>query len=260
MGFEMAFVILFAFFVGLALGSFLNAFEYRLAHGQSIVFGKGKTAARSACTHCHKTLGVQDLIPVFSYVWLRGRCRFCHQSIHWQYPIVELAGGVVCAVAVWRFGFTWDAFIVAFLGLVLLFIFIYDLKYQLILDAVTLPMIAIAFVLSLVRGYTWQDLLLGAVVGGGFFAAQYFASAGRWIGGGDIRLGLLMGVMLGFSVTVAALFLAYLLGALVAVYAIVRKRLAMQSRMAFGTFLAISTFCCLLWGDNMVQWYRELLV
>ncbi len=248
-------IIVFAFCVGLACGSFVNALEYRLQNALSVIWGKGRTPARSICPHCRTQLATRDLIPVVSYLWLGGRCRFCQTSIHWQYPVVELVCGILFGLVAWRFGATVDTLIVAFFCAALLFIFLYDLKYQLILDVVLLPLIPCVFVLSLVRGYAWHDLLIGALVGGGFFAAQYLLSRGRWIGGGDIRLGVLMGMMLGLTVTIAALFLAYIVGAAVALFAIARRRLALQSRIAFGTFLSFATVLCLLWGRELVEWY-----
>lgn len=253
-------LILAAGCIGLTIGSFLNALVYRMYNGISIVRGTDGRAARSFCPHCRHTLSALDLIPVVSYLVLGGKCRYCHKPIHWQYPVVELAAGVLCGIAAWRFGAQIDTPIVALYFIGLLFIFLYDLKYQLILDSVTLPFMPIVFVLSLVRGYTWSDLLLGAAFGGGFFAFQYVVSRGKWIGGGDIRLGVLLGFMLGFRVTVLALFLAYIVGACVAVYLLIAKRADLQSKVAFGTFLSASAVVCLLWGTSMVEWYLNLLV
>lgn len=250
--------------IGLAIGSFINALEYRVQHGLSIVRTaantKKRSPARSMCPQCKHQLHAGDLVPVVSFLLLRGRCRYCGKPIHWQYPVVELAAALACILATAVYGVSLDTVIVSFFALVLLFIFVYDLKYQLILDSVTLPLIPIAFVLSIARGLEWRSLLLGALVGGGVFAVQYLLSRGRWIGGGDIRLGVLMGVMLGFPVTLAALFFAYLFGALVGLILLAYQKAGLQTRIAFGTFLSASTFLCLLWGVRVVEWYVHLLV
>lgn len=260
MPFEQGVLIAAAACIGLTLGSFLNACVYRLHAGISIVRNKNGQPARSFCPHCKHTLGLRDLVPVVSYIALAGKCRYCHTPIHWQYPAVEVAAGVLCALVAWRFGWSVDTPIVVFFCMALLFIFLYDLLYQLILDSVTLPLMPMVFVLSLVRGMEWKSVLLGALVGGGFFAAQYMVSRGKWIGGGDIRLGVLMGLMLGLGVTVVALFLAYIVGACVAVYLLLAKRADLQSKVAFGTFLTAATVVCLLRGPAMLQWYLQLLV
>jgi prepilin signal peptidase PulO-like enzyme (type II secretory pathway) len=254
------FVVVAVSAIGLSIGSFLNALEYRIRHHISIVRAGSKTAARSMCPHCKHQLSFADLLPIVSYLWLRGRCRYCHKPIHWQYPAVEFAAAVLLGVTAAYFGPSIHLLIVGFFAMALLFIFIYDLKYQLILDGVTLPLIPMAFILSLVRGYAWPDLALGALVGGAFFAFQYLVSRGKWIGGGDIRLGVLMGVMLGLWVTVAALFVAYIVGALVAIVLLARQKAGLQTHLAFGTFLSGATFICLLYGPRMVEWYVSFLL
>jgi len=246
--------------MGVAFGSFINATAYRVRKGISIVRAQNGKAARSFCPRCKHELSARDLVPVVSYLFLRGRCRYCQESIHWQYPVVEVIAGILCGLAAWRFVAPIEAAIVAVFFLALLFIFLYDLQYQLILDSVTLPLMPVVFVLSLVRGYTWKDLVLGAAIGGGFFALQYMVSRGKWIGGGDIRLGVLMGCMLGWKVTVVALFVAYIGGACVAAYLLIRKRADLQSRVAFGTFLTTATVICILWGDALLAWYVQFLV
>ena len=246
--------------IGLAIGSFLNALEYRVHAGLSIIHNSKRSAARSMCPHCKHKLSSRDLVPVVSYITLAGRCRYCKKPIHWQYPLVELVSAGIWAVSAAYFGISSSMFIVGFFGMVLLFIFIYDYKYQLILDSVVLPMIPLVFALSLFRGFTWQDVLLGMLVGAGVFGFQYLVSRGKWIGAGDIRLGALMGAMLGLRVTVLAIFLAYLFGACIAVILLVCKKAGLESRIAFGTFLTTATFFCLFLGQHVVSWYLHLLV
>src|SRR3989339_91065 len=252
-----AFIIIFLFFlVGLLVGSFLNAAEYRLAHQLSVITNKHNGAARSMCPHCHKTLWNKDLIPLISYVLLGGMCRFCKTAISIQYPVVELATALMYVSAVLRFGLHAQAFVAAVFGTFLLFIFLYDLKHQLILDKISIPAIGIAFPLSwFVFHLSLHSMLIGAFIAGGFFALQYIASKGKWIGGGDIRLGVLMGIMLGWEQTLAALILAYVGGALIAVVLLLQKKVTAQTRIPFGTLLTVATYSCLLYGNTIIEWY-----
>ncbi len=257
------------FFLGTILGSFLNAVFYRLPRGMSAGW------ERSICPHCGHVLQWYDLIPLASFIWLRGRCRYCGHPIGLVYPVVELVmGGLLWLV--------WYVFVkskkvihpvptdlsellfvvgVIVLLWVLVFIFLYDLKYYLILDKVVLPAILVAFVWQLSQDFSWDNLeriLIGALVGGGFFALQFIVSQGKWIGGGDIRLGVLLGVMLGWPLVVLALVLAYFLGSVVAVGLLVTGKKKWGGQVPFGTFLAIAAIISLFFGNDIWQWYWSL--
>ncbi|PIT90318.1 MAG: prepilin peptidase, partial [Candidatus Komeilibacteria bacterium CG10_big_fil_rev_8_21_14_0_10_41_13] len=141
----------------------------------------------------------------------------------------------------------------------LIIIFIYDLKYYLILDKVSLPAFTIALILNVLLGYNVGNLLLASVIIGGFFGLQFIISQGKWIGGGDIRLGLVMGAMLGWPLALVALFLAYILGAVFGLILIISRRKDWQSQLPFGTFLTAATLIALLWGHEILSWYLTKL-
>lgn len=243
---------------GLIVGSFLNAVIYRLHARRSFVTG------RSVCPACGHTLHVADLIPILSFLFLRGRCRYCRGSISWQYPIVE-AVTAACFFAVWHVlsaqfsGFELGArfLFYAILLAFLVILFVYDLKYYLILDKVVVPAIVIAFIGNLIFGAVWWKLLLAAFVAGGFFAFQFFVSRGKWIGGGDIRLGVLMGVILSWPLILVALFVAYIGGSVIGIGLIMARVKQMGSKIPFGTFLTAATFITMLYGDSMLRWYLQ---
>ena len=241
------------FVFGLMVGSFLNVVIVRLATGESPL------GSRSRCPRCRQTIAWYDNIPLVSFVLLGRRCRRCRAPIAWQYPLVELATGAVFALLFWRFGLTLDAFILAVFSCFLIIIFVYDWRHSLILDVVTVPAMAVAVVGTLLRGFTWSDLLLGAVIGGGFFAAQFLVSRGRWIGGGDIRLGSLMGLMLGLQQLLVAGLLAYVVGAAAALPLLVSGRKQLASPMPFGTFLTAATFITFLCGPPLLSWYLQFI-
>ena len=141
----------------------------------------------------------------------------------------------------------------------LIIIFIYDLKYYLILDQVIIPASLLAFVSNLVLGLTWWPLLLAAAVASGFFLLQYVLSRGQWIGGGDIRLGFYLGLLLGWPGILVALFLAYISGSLIGLSLIGFGRKTMKSRLPFGTFLTAASFLALLYGQPLWAWYWNFL-
>jgi prepilin signal peptidase PulO-like enzyme (type II secretory pathway) len=118
---------------------------------------------------------------------------------------------------------------------------------------------AVMLFLNFYLGFAWQDLLISALIGGGFFLVQFVISQGRWIGGGDIRLGFLMGLALGWPQIIAALMLAYSLGAFVGVVLIIFSRKKWDSQIPFGVFLTTATIIILFWGDFLVQWYWGLV-
>lgn len=241
------------FVAGTAVGSFLNVVILRTRVKTSVADG------RSKCMSCQTKLTPRDLVPVLSFCALRGKCRSCKVPISIQYPLVELSAGVLFVLAFLNDGlglsFVRDA---AFIS-TLITIFVFDLRYMEIPDRFTLPAMVFALVANLYLGVGFVSLLLGAIVAGGFFLAQFVLSKGRWIGGGDIRLGALMGLMLGLPNAVAALFVAYVVGAIYAAWLLATKRANAESQVPFGTFLAVATVVAMFFGDGIVGWYLGLI-
>ncbi|MEK9130933.1 MAG: prepilin peptidase [Patescibacteria group bacterium] len=242
-------VIVFAALFGLAIGSFLNVVVFR-THADIPLTG------RSKCLICEQPISWFDLVPVLSFFLLRGRCRRCKGAINWQYPLVEVATTLLVVLIAWQ---TWpDVSLLlrdVILGIFLIIIFVYDLKYGYILDRFTVPGMILAVVFNFALGIvSVESMALGAFVVGGFFALQYFVSKGKWIGGGDIRLGVMMGLILGLWPGVLALFIGYVLGAVVAVGLLVRGR-TLKSAVPFGTFLTVGTVAAMLWGEKIIDWY-----
>ena len=142
---------------------------------------------------------------------------------------------------------------------VLIVIFVYDLCWYLILDNITIPAIIIAFVSNLFFGIDFLNLTLAVVIGGGFFLLQFVVSRGKWIGGGDIRLGALMGALLGWPQILVALALAYFSGAIIGIGLVRFGKKELYSRVPFGTFLSVSTIVTLLYGDEILRWYLGII-
>ena len=248
--------------LGLTVGSFLNVVIYRLRTEE-----KG-FRSRSACPNCHAVLRAIDLVPVLSFVLLRGKCRDCRKPISWQYPVVEVSVMVMFLAAFFRHGGAevltngqWLALARdAFFILVLTVVFVIDLIDMVVYDSVTIPAALIALVLNVLTGSPLSGLLLAALIGGGFFLLQWLVSRGKWIGGGDVRIGAMMGAMLGLQGVLAALLIAYVVGAIVAVILLANKKTSWSSQMAFGTFLSFATVVVLLWGDRLWALYAGMLL
>lgn len=261
-------VNIFVAIFGLIIGSFLNAMIYRLKFGGSVIFG------RSKCPYCKKTLGFWDLIPVLSFIFLRGKCRYCNKKISWQYPAVEIATALLFILIlnlksqILNFGhltssiyYLTSIIYLLFVVCCLIVIFIYDLKYSLILDKVllfaTIGSAMFYVVLSFLdkNFFSPWRLIYGLAAGGGFFLILYLVSRGRWVGAGDVKFGFLMGFWLSYPQIFVGLFFAFVLGGITAVILLLAGKKKMKSQIPFGPFLTVGTLIALLFGQEILDWY-----
>ena len=226
---------------------------------------KEATRGRSVCNNCTLTLKGHHLIPVLSWLFLRGKCGHCKSRLPFTYLLFEAALGFAL-VFLWTHHFgtglevleatklEWSFFFRDFFfTFVFALLFAYDLFHQLLPDRITLPAILIALFWNLALGYGWQDLIFGGAIVGGFFLLQFVISRGAWIGGGDIRMGVLLGILLGLVGGIEALFLAYIIGASVAVVMLLSGVATRKTMIAFGTFLALSGYIVLLSGPELLE-------
>lgn len=261
-------IIFFVFVLGLCVGSFLNVLILRL-HANESLWKEG-----SHCLKCHKKIRWLELIPVLSFLYQGGRCRSCQTHISWQYPLVELATGFLFALPFIlnsKF-YILDSLLFWIVVSALIAIFVYDFKFGEIPDIfVFIPAlillslyIFISFFNFLPFGF-WENLflnkfyLLAPIIGGGFFGSQHLISKGRWIGAGDTGLGVLMGLILGWPKILIALFLAYVVGALIGIFLLILHKKSLKSTLPFGVFLVPATFITMFWGERIIQWYLSLL-
>lgn len=247
------------FVLGCCIGSFINASEYRLAKSLPIAND------RSRCRSCAKALAWYDLVPLVSYLVLRGKCRSCQARISTQYPLVEGVTGVLFVVAgsMASIGTDTESIVRLIRDLIVVsiavFLFVYDYKYTLLPDAVTLPSIAVFAAFSWWLGVSWQSLLVGTIVGGGFFLLQYAVSSGAWVGGGDIRFGAMLGALFGWPTILVALFVSYVTGAIAGGTLLALGKKKPGDAIPFGTFLSIGMLLTLWWGQALVDWYAQWL-
>ena len=236
------FFALIVFLFGLAVGSFLNCVIYRLEKNKSFLKG------RSFCPNCRHKLSWQDLIPIFSFLFLKGKCRYCQKNISFQYPVVELATGILFVLCFLFHAPYYLFIIIPFLVV----IFVYDLKHCLIPDKVIYPAILIALIFNFTN---WLSALSAAA----FFLTIVLISRGRWMGIGDISLGFLMGLLLGFPNILLSLFLAFAIGAIIGLGLIAAGKKSLKSEVPFGPFLIAATLIAIFWGEKIINWYLNLL-
>ena len=238
-----------AFLAGLVVGSFLNVVITRIPEHRSLV------RPPSACPGCGVPIAWRDNIPLVSFVALRRRCRACGVKIPWTYLLVEAGTGVGLAVAWVRFGASWDFVIGAVLISTLIAITVIDLRHQIIPDVITLPGILVGLLANLGTGrLSWMEPIAGVLVGGGLFFLVIVASGGG-MGGGDMKLGAMLGAFLGWKVVLFALLVGVLLGGALALALIVLGRRGRKDAIPFGPFLAAGGVAALLCGEGVVRWY-----
>jgi len=264
------FIPIFLGIMGLAFGSFAGALVWRLHEHKDFV------SDRSECEHCHHKLGVLDLIPLFSWLALRGKCRYCGKSIGWTAPVLEL---LMAALFVGSYYFwplplgsalsmldfvLWLAYLVGLVALL-----VYDLKWMQLPNVIIFPLIGLAVAESIIRNVVVLGIgplaclstaALGVVVLGGLYWAMYTFSKGKWVGYGDVKLGVFMGIALGFQRSVLALFLANSIGFLIVLPGLLTGRLKRTSKVPFGPFLIAAFVIAFLFGRQIVDWYLHVIL
>lgn len=249
------FLILFISLFGLCVGSFLNVVIYRTKIKKSLLHPP------SFCPFCKHRLAWYDLIPVASFIILGGKCRYCRKKVSWQYPLVELACGILFALFYIKVGSINPLlFFNLFFVSIFVVIFVYDLKYYLILDKIILLGATLAILATIFLGKpSFPAALLGSLLSGGFFAIIVLVSKGKWMGGGDVKLGFLLGFILGWSQVLVALFIAFVLGSMVGLLLIALQKKTLKSAVPFGTFLTVAAIATMLEGERILKWYLNLI-
>ncbi|MER2126910.1 prepilin peptidase [Solibacillus sp.] len=239
--------------MGVILGSFFNVVGLRVPKKESFV------APPSHCPNCMRVLRAIDLIPVVSYGLLRGKCRTCGVRISPLYAWIELATGVLFAYATWQIGLTWELFVALLLISLLMIITVSDISYMLIPDKVLLfflPLFTVGRILSPLT--PWWDSALGAVVG--FFVLLLIAVLSKGgMGGGDIKLFLLIGLVLGTLHTLLTLFLAAVLGILFGGALLIIRKQGRKTPIPFGPAIVVAALLVYFYGEQVIARYMKLL-
>lgn len=239
------------FLYGLLFGSFFNVVGLRVPMKQSIV------SPPSHCPHCNRRLSVKDLIPAFSYLFLRGRCGGCGLKISPIYPFFEFITGVLFAYTYVYFGFQWELLVSILFISLLIIISVSDVSYMIIPDKVLLPFAIVFLLLRIVIPLNpFYDSILGAAVGFGILYLIAVLSKGG-MGGGDIKLFFVIGLVLGTIQTLLTLFLASLIGGIAGMIIVKRSGKGRKTPIPFGPSISIAAILSYFWGRQFVEWYQQ---
>lgn len=248
---EMAYTIL-VFIVGLVFGSFFNVVGLRVPMKESIV------RPPSHCTNCHRQLTAIDLVPVLSYVCLGGKCRSCGQTISWIYPMMELLTGGLFAICYWQFGFSKELIVALLFISLLVIVVVSDMAYMLIPDKVLLFFLPLLFLGRVISPLTpWWDNIVGAIVGFGILYGIAVVSRGG-MGGGDIKLFFLLGLVLGTINTLLTLFIAAVIGMFVGIVLLQVRQQGRKTPIPFGPSIALAAVIVYFYGQVIIDWYVGL--
>lgn len=267
---EAIFIVIFTL-LGITVASFLNVCMDRLPSNESLLF------PASHCASCHHRLAIKDLIPIFSYLWLHGRCRYCQAPIPRRILWVEIGTGLLFGYLYWHYGLSIELAVAALYCCLFIVLMVIDLEHGLILNKVVYPTMAVALLISVFLppskvAYPGEAATLlfntflpepgiaqsaiGGGIGLGLFLLVVLISRGG-MGWGDVKMAALIGLVTGYLILVA-LFMAVILGALVAGSLLLLKIKKRKEGIPFAPFLSLATIVTLLCGSNILDWYLGL--
>jgi prepilin signal peptidase PulO-like enzyme (type II secretory pathway) len=256
--------------LGLVLGSFLNVLVDRGRRRESV-------NGRSRCDFCKKKIAWYDNLPVVSFLILRGRCRHCHKKLSWQYPLVEILMGIYLVtlaqfwwtgspnqwLEIWINGDWWllqELLFILISGFLLAAVFLWDLKYMLIPNRLVALGLGVAILQDILIWITTGKILfiehlLGAVLFSGFFFLLHYFSKGRWIGGGDVKLGFWLGYLVSWKSVYPALLLACVIGAIISLGLVYFGKKGWKSQVPFGPFLIVGSLLALMLKEEIGRFF-----
>ena len=244
---------LFFTLLGLAVGSFLNVVIDRVPNQGSII------SPPSQCDQCQRRLTALELIPILSYIVLRGRCRTCGVKIPFRVLVVEVAAGVVFLLTWLRFGQSWETLLYSLYGSVLIVLGAIDLEHKKIPNLIIYPLIGISLLMiPILHLDTPWTMLGGGLLGFGVLFLLAVLAPGA-MGMGDVKLVLFLGFAVGFPEIVLVLFLAFVFGGLIAGILLVLKKIGKKDQIAFGPFLGLAGFTTMLYGSQILEWWIRRL-
>jgi len=256
------YVIIFVF--GLVIGSFVNVLICRIPQGKSII------SPPSACSSCGSRLSLQDMIPVLSYLILRGKCRHCAGRISARYPLVELITAAIFIALYYKFGLSAPFFAFTYLMAILIAIFFIDIDHRIIPNGLVLAGLAgglAVFVYNCIRPMPevfadtkWWTPLAGLLPGTVFLLVVAIVGSVIYktddaMGMGDVKLMAPVGLFLGWRLCLIALFISVILGGVLSLLLIVTGIKKRKDTVAFGPFIVAGTFITIMWGWDLLYWY-----
>jgi leader peptidase (prepilin peptidase)/N-methyltransferase len=257
------FVGVIIFILGLIIGSFLNVCIYRLPHKQSIV------TSPSACPACGARLKPWDLVPVLSYVFLGGKCRYCKARISAQYPLIEALTGALYVLLYVRFGIGWPLLVYLALVSLLIVISLIDIRHMEIPDGLIIAGLVVGaaqLIASIFTPYfdAWHSYVIGFFAGGlpllliALFCAYILKKDG--MGGGDIKLMAFCGFIIGWRLVITAYLIGIVAGAVFGMVLMALKKKNRSDAIPFGPFLSLGVVVSVFFGNMLIDWYMGLVI
>lgn len=239
------------FVIGSCVASFINVVIYRVPLGINIAKG------RSFCPKCHKTLKPYDMIPVFSWFILGGKCRFCKEPISKRYPIIEFVGGVLGVLCFYHYGIDGMTLISFSLSMVLLAITMIDLDTMTIPNSLVICCVVIAILSIMFHNISMVDRVIGFFI---ISVPMYVMNLiiPDCFGGGDIKLIAVCGLLLGWVDLLVGMFIAVVIAGVYAGYLMITHKVDKKGHIAFGPYICFGVFVALLYGQNILNFYLGL--
>ena len=240
------------FLYGLCIGSFLNVCIYRIPKKENIATN------RSHCMSCNNTLKWYDLVPLFSYLFLGGKCRYCKAKVSIQYPLVEALNGLGYVFIFYINGINLTSILFSLCYSALIVLGVIDWRTYEIPFSINVFIFILGVARTIIDYENIWEYLLGFISVSGFLLILYYATKGRGIGGGDVKLMAAAGLLIGVKNIILALVIGCILGSIIHI-----ARMKIQNKdhvLAFGPYLAAGIFIAMLFGDGLIQWYLSMFV
>lgn len=258
--------------LGICFGSFINAYVWRV-HKQTKSKAKkySLVKGRSMCPNCGHELKTKDLIPVVSWLTLKGKCRYCHKAISAQYPLVEAITTVLFLLSYiyWPFAFNSQGIVYFVIWLILLVnliaLAVYDIKWMTLPNRIIYPMFVLVIIqIALTMIFYSGDVryllnsFIGFIIGGGIFYLLFQVSKGKWIGGGDVKLGALLGLYLGSGANaILLIFFASVIGSVYSLTLMSLGKIKRNALIPYGPFLIVAAIILRLFGASIISWFNS---
>ena len=243
------YILIFTF--GIVIGSFLNVCIYRIPMHETVV------TERSHCMRCGYQLSWYDLIPVFSWLCLGGKCRKCKEPISPQYPIVEATNGILYLLIFAVCGFKWESIIYCLMASALLVLSVIDWRTYEIPIGINIFILVLGILHIIIDYHNWLNYVIGFFGISVVLLILFYVSGGRAIGGGDVKLMAAAGVVIGWKLIILAFFIGCIVGSVI--HLIRMKVSGAQKVLAMGPYLAIGIMIATLWGENLISWYLSMM-
>lgn len=244
---------------GLIIGSFLNVCIYRIPREESIAFPS------SHCPTCNTSLKWYDNIPVFSYLALRGKCRYCKAAISIQYPLIEALNAIIYLLLFYKFKLSIDFLFYALIASTLIVVTLIDLKEMIIPDRLVVTIVVLSLIQKILNYIIYKqpinflDSLGGLLIAGGIFLLIVIVSGGG-MGGGDVTLIGSLGFAIGIKYILLTMFLSFILGGIISVLLLATKIKTRKDPIPFGPFIVLAFMISLFWGEALIDLYVNTIL